>query len=179
MNQQPPSRITNYQEYLARPISKLLLHRVVDAVGVYPEDFDTIYALITNADTKISWRAAWACQKVFEKYPGFMEGKQEELIRMVMKSNHSGTRRILLSILLELPIAAPLPVDLLEFCFANMLDPDQAIAIQSLCIKMAYKLCLLEPELLPELKLYLEHAEPEYYSPGVKNCIRNTLKALN
>lgn len=172
-------RIENYKEYLAQPIYRLFLHRVVDSIGAYPEDFDVIYRLIKDPQDKISWHAIWACQKVFEKYPEFLKGKQKELIDLVMKDNHSGKRRILLSILLELPTPQPLPLHFLEFCFNHMLDLNQAIATQALCIKMAYKLCLLEPELLPELKLYLENAEPEYYSPGVKSCIRNVLKKLN
>jgi len=171
-------RITNYREFLARPIARLFLHEIVESVSIYPEDFDTIYKLIKDPKEKISWRAAWACEKVFEKYPDFLAGKEEELISFVMKNNHSGTRRILLSILLELPTPKPLPVDFLDFCFNNMLDLNQAIATQALCIKMAYKLCLLEPELLPELKLYLENAELEYYSIGVKTCVRNVLKKL-
>lgn len=172
-------RITNYREFLSRPIARLFLHEIVHSVGAYPADFDIIYALIGNADQKISWRAAWACQKVFDKYPDFLKGKQHELVATVMMNSHSGTRRILLSILLELPTPEPLPVDFLDFCFRNMLSLNEAVAIQALCIKMAYKLCLCEPELLPELKLYLENAEPEYYSPGVKSTIRNVLKRLN
>lgn len=172
-------RITNYREFLARPIARLFLHEIVESVSIYPEDFDTIYKLIKDPEEKISWRAAWACEKVFEKYPDFLQGKEEELISFVMKNNHSGTRRILLSILLELPSPPPLPVDFLDFCFNHMLDLNQAIATQALCIKMAYKLCRIEPELLPELKLYLENAELEYYSIGVKTCVRNVLKKLN
>lgn len=172
-------RITDYKEFLTRPVGRLFLHEIVNSVSVYPDDFDIVYTLIKDSEKKIAWRAAWACQKVFDKYPHFLEGKQEELMGIVMKNNHSGTRRILLSILLELPVPEPLPVDFLEFCFNNMLDPNQAIATQAFCIKLAYKLCLLEPELLPELKLYLENAELEYYSPGVKSCVRNVIKKLN
>lgn len=116
-------RITNYKEYLAQPIQSLSLHKIVDAVGIYPEDFDTVYELINYPQDKIAWRAAWACEKIF--------------------------------------------------------NLNEAIATQALCIKMAYKLCLLEPELLPELKLYLENAEPEYYSSGVKCGIRNVLKKIH
>lgn len=172
-------RVTDYKAHLAQPICRLFLHKLADSIGEYPEDFDIIYQLIKDPQTKISWRAAWACEKVFERYPVFLEGKQKELIDFVMKNKHSGTRRILLSIILELPVPEPFPVDFLDFCFQNMLNQDEAIATQALCIKIAYKLCLVEPELLPELKLYLENAEPEYYSPGVKSCIRNVLKRLN
>lgn len=172
-------RITDYREFLSRPIARLFLHKLVESISIYPEDFDIVYKMINDADQKISWRASWACQKIFDKYPDFLEGKQEELIEVVMNISHSGTRRILLSILLEMPTPQPLRVDFLDFCFNHMLDMNQAIAIQALCIKMAYKLCLLEPELLPELKLYLESAELEYYSIGVKTIIRNVLKRLN
>ena len=172
-------RITDYKEYLNRSIDRLYLHEIVDSVSLFPEDFDILYNLIKDPQSKISWRAAWACQKVFDKYPDFLYGKQEELISLVMKSNHDGTKRILLSILLELPTPQPLPVDFLDFCFEHMLNLNDAIAVQSLCIKIAYKLCLLEPELLPELKLYLENAELEYYSVAVKTCTRNILKKLN
>jgi hypothetical protein len=59
-----------------------------------------------------------------------------------------------------------------------MLSPQEPIAIQALCMKMAYELCKKEPELLPEYKYILENAEPEYYSKGIQNVIRNTLKQL-
>lgn len=155
------------------------MNRVTDMVNVYPEDFDIIYRLISDPDDRVAWRAAWACEKIFEKYPRFLEGKQHELIGYVVNGNHSGKKRILLSILLGLPVPSPLPVDFLDYCLQHMFDPDQAIAVQALCIKMAYKLCTTEPELLPELKLYMENVEIDYYSPGVQSCIRNTLKRLD
>lgn len=172
-------RIINYRTYLALPIRQLAINKVVDSVSIYPDDFETIYRLIYDPDEKVSWRAAWACEKVFEKHPDFLAGKQTELIRCVMNSNHSGKNRILLSILLFLPVPTPLPVDFLDYCFERMLDLNQAIAVQALCIKMAYKLCLTEPELLVELRLYLENVETDYYSPAVKSCIRNILKKFH
>jgi len=172
-------RIINYREFLTQPIARLFLHKIVESVSVYPEDFPIVYELVKEHEEKVSWRAAWACQKIFDKYPDFLEDKQAELISIVMTHKHSGKRRVLLSILLELPGPDPFPVDFLDFCFERMLDQNEPIAIQALCIKIAYKLCLLEPDLLPELKLYLENAELEYYPPGVKSCIRNVLKRLN
>lgn len=172
-------RIANYREYLSRPIAQLFLRDIVNSVGAYPADFEIIYALITDNEKNIAWKAAWACQKVFNKYPDFLKGKQNELVDIILKNNHCGTRRILLAILLELPVPEPFPVDLLDFCFFRMLNPDEATAVQALCIKIAYKLCLCEPELLPELKLYLENADPEYYSSGARSCIRNVLKKID
>lgn len=172
-------RINNYSQYLSQHIGLLNLNKVVETVSVHPEDFDKIYQLINDPDDKIAWRAAWACEKISEKYICFLEGKQNELAGFVMNSRHSGKNRILLSILLNLPAPTPVPVDFLDYCLDRMLDLNQAIAVQALCIKIAYQLCLAEPDLLNELKLRLENAETEYYSPGVKSCIRNTLKKLH
>lgn len=46
-------------------------------------------------------------------------------------------------------------------------------------MKLAYKLCMQEQELLRELKVYLENAEPEYYSVGVRCTRKNILKRIN
>ena len=59
-----------------------------------------------------------------------------------------------------------------------MLSLQESIGVQSLSIRMAYRLCKHEPELLSELKLILEHANTEFYSTGVKTAIRNILKKI-
>ena len=99
-------------------------------------------------------------------------------MQYAMTTQHSGTKRLLLSIVYQLPVSQPLSVPFFDFCLGTMLSPDEAVAVQSLCIKLCYKMCLAEPELLPELRLYLENAMQEAYSPGVRNCIKNTLKNI-
>lgn len=53
------------------------------------------------------------------------------------------------------------------------------IGVQSLAIRMAYRLCEPEPELLYELRTILESTETEMYSTAVKSAVRNTLKKIN
>ena len=45
---------------------------------------------------------------------------------------------------------------------------------QAVCMKLAYDICLEEPELTGELKAYLENMEPEYYTVAVQ-CVRNNI----
>lgn len=80
--------------------------------------------------------------------------------------------------LYNLPVTAPVSVELLNYSLDHMLSLQESIGVQSLSIRMAYRLCKHEPELLSELKLILEHANTEFYSTGVKTAIRNILKKI-
>lgn len=172
-------RITNFREVLSAPLSRNFVDNIVESVHCHPEDFYVLYGLISDKQVKISWRASWACEKLCKLHPEWFEDKQKELLSLILNCKHDGKKRILLSIIYQLPIGEPFPVDLLDYCFARMLDLNEPVAVQSLCLKLAYKLCKAEPDLLYELKVYLESAERDYYSIAVKTCIRNILQKLN
>ncbi len=172
-------RIANFEERLSSKLSRNFVDAIVVSVQNSPEDFGQLYSLIKSQDTKISWRAAWACEKLSESNPEWFIPKYEEITKLTFSTKHSGTKRLFLSILYNLPVPSEFPVELYNFCLEKMLSPDEAIAIQALSVKLAYKIALKEPELLSEIRLYLENAEMEYFSTGVKNCIRNVLKKIN
>ncbi len=172
-------RIIDFEAKLSSTLSRSVIDAIVASVQSYPEDFERLYSLVTNKETKLSWRAAWACEKLSELSPEWFIPKYDEIVCLTLSMKHSGTKRLLLSILYNLPVPAEFPVELYNFCLEKMLSPDEAIAVQGLCIKLAYKIALKEPELLGEIRLYLENAETEYFSTGVKNCIRNVLKKIN
>ena len=43
--------------------------------------------------------------------------------------------------------------------FFRMLSPAETVAGQAVCMKLAYAICLKEPELMGELEAYLENME--------------------
>lgn len=172
-------RITDFEARLSSTLSRNFVDTIVASVQDNPEDFQLLYSLIKSEETKISWRAAWACEKLSESCPQWFISKYEEITNLALSIKHSGTKRLLLSILYNLPVPSQFPVELYNFCLEKMISPDEAIAIQALSVKLAYKIALKEPELLSEICLYLENAETEYFSTGVKNCIRNVLKKIN
>lgn len=172
-------RIINIRQRLSDRIESHFIDNIAASILQYPEDFSELYRLIKDSESKIAWRAAWACEKISEQQPELLLGRQEELMKYAMECTHDGTKRELLSILLNLPVADPLPIPFLDFCLDRMLSTDEAIAVQALCIKLAYRIALHEPELLEEVRLYLENSESEYYSQGVKTVIRKTLKNIN
>ena len=67
-----------------------------------------------------------------------------------------------------------LRTDFLDFCFEHMVSIEEFPGIQTLCMKLAYRMCSFYPELMDELKRTLEAMEIDYYNPAVK-CLRKRI----
>ena len=67
-----------------------------------------------------------------------------------------------------------LRTDFLDFCFDHMVSIEEFPGIQTLCMKLAYRMCSFYPELMGELKRILEAMETAYYKPAVK-CLRKRI----
>ena len=171
--------IHNLKEQLSGALHSCFAEEFACLILDNPESFPELYALAFDDDPKVAWRAAWVCEKISYQFPEWFMEKRSELMQRIIQCANHGSKRSFLNILLYLPIEEPISVEFLNFCLDHMLSPQEPIAIQAQCIKMAYELCKKEPELLPEFKNILENAEPEYYSKGIQTVIRNTLKQLN
>lgn len=153
-------RITNFRQALAKRFGKNFAQDIAATVKQYPEDFNLLYSLIGSDEEKIAWRAAWVCECLSASYPEWFIPRYNEITGILLTSPYTGLRRCLLSILSTLPLPGQFPIQLYDYCIGQMLAPDEAIANQMLCIKLAYKLGSAESELWNELKVYLEDAEP-------------------
>lgn len=172
-------KIDEFRNALAGSIKDLSIEKIVQDICLHPEYLTDMYRLTSDEKQTVSWRAIWACEKVSEKHPGWFVPMQEDIIRRLLICRHDGSKRLLLSILYNLPVTQPISIDLLNYCLDHMLAPQESIGVQALAIRMAYQLCKCEPELLKELQLILENADTEFYSRGVRTTIRNTLQRIN
>lgn len=172
-------RIDKFRNALSVHISELNIGPLVKSIDQHTEEFPDMYKLTNDSKRLVSWRALWVCEKLSEIHPGWFVPLREELTERLLNCTHDGSKRLLLSILFNLPVEEPISVPLLNFCFDRMFSPSESIGVQALCIKTAYQLCLKEPELLGELRIILESAETEFFSKGVTTSIRNTLKKIN
>jgi len=169
----------DYREHLLRPLSLHFVDHLVQEIVANPSDFDIIYRLIYDTEIKVAWRAAWACQKISEKHPEwFCEKQFLELVKLSISTSHSGLQRGCLSILNNIKLPDPIPVDLLNACFDWMISPKSAIAVQALSMKILHRICQKEPDFTPELIAYLENVDSECYSAGFNSTRRNVLNSL-
>lgn len=137
---------------------------------------DELYRLIYDTDNTVAWQALWVCSHFPPSGQKWLQGKQEELINEVLVCSHGGKRRILLQLLEKQELNGEMRIDFLDFCLERMLSVRELPGVQSLCMKLAYKLCQRVPELLQEFKVMLELADRGNLSAATQAVLRNTLK---
>jgi hypothetical protein len=170
----------NYSEQLKNPASLRYIDKIVDKVFEHPEDFEELFSLIFISDVEIAWRAAWACQKISIKRKNWFDhDKAVKLCQRVITLNHGGVRRGCLSVLINIDISACISVEMINFCFDNMLSPKAPVAVQALSMKFLLKVCEFEPDFASELLFSLENADYSLYTAGFNSTRKNTIRALN
>ena len=98
-----------------------------------------------------------------------------DFINQAMQTANSSVRRLSLNIIERLEMSEDyLRTDFLDFCFEHMIDVKEFPSIQSVCMKLAFRMCKFYPELMDELKRTLEAMEIDYYKPAVK-CVRSRI----
>ncbi len=169
----------DYRTHLFRPLSKRFVDQLVIEVFANPADFDIVYRLIFDKDMNVAWRAAWACQKISEKYPAwFTDLRFKEITTLAISTSHGGLHRGCVSILYNLKLPDPIPVEFINAYFDWMISPKFPIAVQALSMKMLYRICQIEPDFKPEIIAILEDINYQDYSSGFNSTRNSILKVL-
>jgi hypothetical protein len=169
----------SYKNHLKGTLSRNMIDEIANSVYDDISNFERVFDLIFDTDEKVAWRAAWACEKIIQKFPELIDNhKIKKISDLALSTKHNGLHRLSLSILNSVPISEILNVELINSCFEWMISSNQPIAVQALSLKLLSKYCTIEPQLIPELIAYLENFETEQLSPGMISCRKNALKVL-
>lgn len=167
-----------YSQLLEKRVSKQTVDLIANEVCQDQANFEYLYSLIDSDEDMLSWHALWVCEVLAKKDKSILINKAKDLEKKLLVCQHFGKQRLLLNILLKLQLLNPISVPLLNYCFYAMLDPSKPVAVQSVAMKMAFKICKLEPELLPELQCILQNAVYEYFQPSTKTTAKNILREM-
>ena len=130
---------------------------------------------VFDADCRIARSALWGLTKASDKELSELQVILNELIDLAMHTENSSVRRLTLNIIERLKIDEDdLRTDFLDFCFEHMASIEEFPGIQTLCMKLAFRMCKFYPELMDEMKRILEAMEIDYYKPAVKG-LRNKM----
>ncbi len=153
----------------------------LDAQAVYREvkqsgDFlGFIRQFMHSDDGRVARNSFWVLTKATDQELSQLQGMLQELMDLALKTEHSAVCRLSLNIIERLKIEEDdLRSDFLDFCLEHMANMDELPGIQSLCMKLAHRMCKFYPELMAEFKVTLESMETEYYKPAV-NCVRRRI----
>jgi len=118
---------------------------------------------------RVARSALWGLTKASKWELSQLQVILNELIDLAMQTENSSVRRLTLNIIERLEIKEDeLRTDFLDFCLDHMTDVSEFPGIQSICMKLAYRMCSFYPELMEELKRTVEAMEIEYYKPAVR-----------
>ena len=122
-----------------------------------------------SEDYRVARSALWGLTKASKEELAQLQVILNEIIDQAMQTENSSIRRLSLNVIERLLIAEEdLRTDFLDFCFDHMMDVEEYPGIQSVCMKLAFRMCSFYPELMDELKRTLEAMEIDYYKPAVK-----------
>lgn len=130
---------------------------------------------VFDSDYRVARSALWGLTKATNKELSELQAILNELINQAMHTDNSSVRRLSLNIIERLKMnKEDLRTDFLDFCFEHMVGIEEYSGIQTLCMKLAYRMCTFYPELMDELKRTLEAMEIDYYKPAIK-CLRKRI----
>ena len=129
----------------------------------------------TEGQYRVARSALWGLTKASREELSQLQVILNEFIDQAMQTENSSVRRLSLNIVERLEMHEDdLRTDFLDFCFEHMIDVEEFPGIQSVCMKLAFRMCKFYPELMDELKRTLEAMEIDYYKPAVK-CARSRI----
>ena len=144
---------------------------------------------VFDSDYRVARSALWGLTKATDKELSVLQAILNELIDQAMQTENSSVRRLTLNIIERLRVGElrsgmrlileedDLRTDFLDFCFEHMVSIEEFPGIQTLCMKLAYRMCSFYPELMDELKRTIEAMEIDYYKPAVK-CLRKRILSV-
>jgi Zn finger protein HypA/HybF involved in hydrogenase expression len=128
-----------------------------------------------SQDYLVARSALWGLTKASKAELSQLQVILDKFIDQAMQTDNSSVRRLSLNIVERLEMnEEDLRTDFLDFCLDHMIDVEEFPGIQSVCMKLAFRMCKFYPELMDELKRTLETMEIDYYKPAVK-CVRNRI----
>ena len=123
-----------------------------------------------DEDYLVARNALWGLTKAAKQEMATLQPLLDSLVDLTMSTDNSSVRRLSLNIIERLDMKEDdLRTDFLDFCLEHAVDMGEFPGIQSLCLKIAYRMCSFYPELMGELKRMVEDMDPMCYSPAVKS----------
>ncbi|MBQ6229082.1 MAG: hypothetical protein IJK08_11055 [Prevotella sp.] len=131
---------------------------------------------VFDKDYRVARSALWGLTKATDEELSKLQVILDELIEQAIQTENSSLRRLTLYIIERLKMnEEDLRTDFLDFCLEHMASIEEFPGVQTLCMKLTYRMCCFYPELMDELKRTLEMMDIEYYKPAVKGLRQRIL----
>lgn len=138
---------------------------------------ESLFSILYGDSCSLQWRVAWVLEKVSRQHPSMLVKERDRIGELAMCADVSdGLRRLLLSILYNMPDAQEVNVKLYNFLLDVMIDFKSASGVQALAMKLARRISYVNKDLHEEFLCVVRNMELEYYSAGVRSVVRHCVK---
>jgi len=166
------------QDLLDAGHSKELRDEIVNYVGKSPKRMKALMYYFFHDEWRYNQRASWAMMHVTMKQPQLAMPYYQQLLDNLNDPKHDAVVRNTLRIFEDNPIPEFLEGELMDKCFAYLLNQKEANAIRIFSMTVLLKIVKKYPELAFELRETLEDQLTYEVSAGFKSRATRTLKAL-
>lgn len=149
------------------------IYNKVKACGNF---LDFCQRFMHDDDIRVVRKALWGLSKATRTEIAALQPLFGSLVDLAMKTGDLSVRRLALSIVERLAMEEEdIRTDFLDFCLVHAVDMGEQPAIQSLCLKLAYRMCSFYPELTGELTRTIADMDPMCYTAAVKSVRKKIL----
>ena len=130
-----------------------------------------LYDNLFHSDSRVARNAAWVL--THKTTSEIRTLPHDQLIDLATSTPDTSLRRLVLNLIERQPIdKETLRTDFLDFCLSHMVMLEEPPGVQSLCMKLAHRMCSFYPELLHEFYATLNMMQIEHYKPGLSHLIK-------
>lgn len=138
---------------------------------------EELLEFIFSDNSRVAKNAAWAM--MHKKDSDVRQLPQNRLIDLILNTKDISIKRNVLSLVERQEIKEDqMRTDFLDFCLEHMVMLEEPPGVQSLCLKLAYRMCELYPELKHEFDETLKLMHKEFYKPGMAHLINKCQKGM-
>ena len=135
---------------------------------------------VFHEESRVARSALWGLTKASDKELAVLQVMLNDLIEQAMGTESSSVRRLTLNIIERLEMTEEdLRTDFLDFCLEHFVARDEQPGIQTLCMKLARRMCAFYPELMGEFMRTLEAMEISDYTVAVRGLRNKMLRGDN
>lgn len=138
--------------------------------------FPLVFEIIRQGDVQSAMRAAWLLSNLYDLEAEALLPYQQQMIQAVLATESDSVRRSLLRIIESGRLSHDQDDEqlgrLFDTCLRWMVSECHAIAVRCNAMQVLYRICLIEPDLAPEVILNIEtliaHGSAGFQSRGKK-----------
>ncbi|MDE5922684.1 MAG: hypothetical protein K2G79_04245 [Muribaculum sp.] len=165
---------------LSRKINLPDIRRIALWVSGDTGRLEVLWSLARSDHRLTSVNSLWVLSHLCGSQSGWLGLRQHTLIDMLLTTTDTAKKRLLLQILKTQDFDADtMRADLLDYCLSKINSECEPYSIRAFSIYVAFRMARHYPELITELKSYLDMLSFQSLSPGLVCARRKTLAEIS